>query len=216
MDWSISIPHRRRDESVVDVMSHCRHLPRPDDARVVRQIVFGLRLDRGLTSAGAVLDHIEALTPAERRVLIDQARSALGLQSIEMIDAGERIRQTSRPSALTMCRAPGCTNVPIAEGGVLSTPRVKRWFCPAHIDQAEPGDMQPRGFGVRYSENGVIVPDDPVDRHREQVAAESRRHEVAARDEQATVEAEAMRRHQQAIREQTHREIPESLRRFYP
>lgn len=97
MDWSISIPHRRRDESVVDVMSHCRHLPRPDDARVMRQIVFGLRLDDGLTSAGAVLDHIEALTPVERRALIDRARSALGMESTEMADARRRITMTQRP-----------------------------------------------------------------------------------------------------------------------
>ena len=213
--WAIRVPHRALDESLAAAAGHCHTSVLGADATVSREIILGGYL-AGDRTVRDLLTRLERMDATQRRALLDAATAECGLESVEMIDAGERIRQASRPFALTMCHAPGCTAVPVAEGGVLSTPRVKRWFCPVHVDQAEPGDMEPQGFGVRYGEHGVIVPDDPADRHRERVAAESREHALKDRDAQAAVEAEQIRRHQQAIREQTHREIPESMRRFFP
>ena len=89
--WTIAIPHKSLDESLVNVAAHCRHLPEPVDAQVQRQIVLQARLDGVATSAGELIDHVNSLSREQRRKTIDRARVELGLPSTEEVEAGERI-----------------------------------------------------------------------------------------------------------------------------
>ena len=183
-DWTISIPHRRRDESVVDVMSHCRHLPRPDDARVMRQIVLGLRLDDGLTSAGAVLDHIEALTSDERRRLLDKARTELGLESTEMADARQRLTSGVTPR------------------GELRLGRDGMWR------EATP---EPR-WGIGPSGQPVNPNVAEAEQRRQHASDQSLRHQREAQAAEREAEADVLREHERAGRAQIARELPGQMR----
>ena len=70
-----------------------RHVPGQDEDRsALRQLVIQAQIDGVAASAGELIDHIDALTPAERRAMLDAARAELGLESTEMVDARERLR----------------------------------------------------------------------------------------------------------------------------
>lgn len=171
--WQIHIPHRSRDESLVDVASHCRKLGQ-DDARVMRQIVFSAQIDRGLTSAGELIDHLNAMEPGERRALLDQAREECGFEAIATVEARERestvTLRTISGGGFPECAVDGCNAAPTRLGGFY-VPDVRRWHCEAHEHLAQPGDLEPRGSGIKLSPSGVPVPDDPAadaaDRDRE-------------------------------------------------
>ena len=214
MTWSISIPHRSRQDSLVDVAAHCRHLPGQDEDRAAaRQLVISARLDHGFTSAGELLDHVEALEPAQRRQLLDRARSEVGLPSTETVDAMRRIQSATKPFGLITCAAEGCAATP-TRLGIFYDPGVQRWRCPQHIGEALPGDMEPRRLHLRRTPSGAIVEVDPADDQRERTRAESHRAERAARDAEAQAEAVEMRRHEQARRAQIESELPAQMRGF--
>jgi hypothetical protein len=44
------------------------------------------QIDSGLTSAGELIDHLDALSPSERRALLDQARKECGLEPSAEVD----------------------------------------------------------------------------------------------------------------------------------
>jgi hypothetical protein len=126
------LPHRGRDESLVVVASHCRHLG--DDAATMRNVVFAAMRD-GDDTAGQLLDRLEGMTPAQRRDLLDQARAEAGLPQSAEIDRQQRaqtitVRTVSRPP-IPMCPADGCTQIP-ARHGMPYDPGVRRWHCRAH------------------------------------------------------------------------------------
>ena len=92
MSRHIEIPYKTRDEPLTVVAAHTRHLEGEDRA-VSRALVLGAHLD-GLRTAGELLDHVECLSRAQRRKMIDRARAELGLPSTEEVDANERIIHT--------------------------------------------------------------------------------------------------------------------------
>jgi hypothetical protein len=47
VSWAIQIPHRSREESLVEVAGYARHLARPEDCEVVRQLVIQACVDGG-------------------------------------------------------------------------------------------------------------------------------------------------------------------------
>jgi hypothetical protein len=83
-DWSIHVPHRTRDDSLVDVAGLARALP-ADERAVTRQVAINARLD-GLATAGDLLDRLQELNPAERRALLDTARAQCGLLPTHEVD----------------------------------------------------------------------------------------------------------------------------------
>jgi hypothetical protein len=70
----IRVPFRDRADSLADVADNARALPAGEDRAVVRGLVLNGATD-GLATAGDLLDRIEAATPAERRVMLDGART---------------------------------------------------------------------------------------------------------------------------------------------
>ncbi len=213
MTWKISIPHRFRDESLIDAASHCRKLGQDDDRQVARQIVFKA-MERGLRTAGDLLDELEKLAPDARRRLLDQARAAVGLPDTATIEARQRVQinRVTVNEGLQSCHADGCSAIPLTESRGWRPVNVTRWHCPAHEHLAGPGDMRDLGSGVRYSERGVLVPHDPAADARAAAEAESRRAQQQARQADRDRDAAAHAEHEQAKREQLRQELPEHLR----
>jgi hypothetical protein len=220
--WEIRVPHRGRDELLIDTASNCRHLPE-GERDVARHVVFDAMQD-GVRTAGELLDRLDGLEPAERRQLLDHARVEAGLPTIAEVDAGMRAELASKAGAVVaaqynpqLCHGKtpaghACNAVGMTDYGVPAPTNVRRWHCAEHRDQARPGDMDPLPAPWRYSDSGAIVEVDPVELAREQAAAESRRRREQARLEDAAVEAEAIREHQAAIDAQADRELPPHLR----
>lgn len=220
--WEIRVPHRGRDENLIDTASACRHLPE-GERDVAREIVIGAMTD-GLRTAGQLLDRLDSLEPGQRRQLLDHARVEAGLPSIAEVDAGVRAEIASKAGAVVasqydpkLCNGKtpaglACNAIGMTDYGVPAPSNVRRWFCAEHRDQARPGDMDPLPAPWRYSESGAIVEVDPVELAREAAAEESRRRQEQARLEDAAVEAEAIREHQAAIDAQHNRELPAHLR----
>lgn len=195
MTWAISIPHRSRDESLVDVAAHARHLGLDEDRTTVRQLVIQARLDGVATTAGELIDHIAGLEPHERLAMLDRARVEAGLPSVEDVEfrrGVEAMRCQSSFPANVACAKPDCVNM-ATRNGVVYQPAVRRWWCPDHEHLAKPGDMEPRGSGLRFGENGVIVPIDLDDDEREQDRADHEAKQRAERHRERQAEAEAYR-----------------------
>lgn len=216
MTFHISIPHRSRDESLVDVASHARHLGQ-DDARVTRQIVLSAWTDGVATSAGELLDHLGDLEPHQRRAMLDQARADVGLPATADMDASrprDALTVRTVPTAgFPSCAVAECNAAPMRLG-IFYTPDVKRWHCPEHEHLADPGDLEPRVIGMRLSPAGVPIDDDPTSDDADRARDESRRAQLQAEDESRAVEAAADRASKQAADAAHLRELPEHLRRM--
>jgi hypothetical protein len=218
-EWAIRVPHRARDERLVDVASHCRHLE-GDERDVMREIVIEA-MTGGMRTAGELLAYVGALEPGERRALLNQARAACDLPPTSEVEALERMEVASKSvrndGGYQICHGRTadhleCNAVPMTDYGVPQRVNVNRWFCAAHRDQAKPGDMDPRPAPWRYSESGAIVPTDPVEQAREAAAAESRRRQREALMADRAAEAAAISEHRDAVADQHRRELPEHLR----
>ena len=222
MSWEIRVPHRGRDESLIDTASNCRHLPE-GERDVSREIVIGAMTD-GVRTAGDLLDRLDSLEPAQRRQLLDHARQECGLavdrrrrRSGACGDgiAGRRSGRESVPAAALPRQDPSWPRVQRDRHDRLRRPRLRPtrgWFCAAHADQARPGDLDPLPCPYKYAESGAIVEVDPAEIAREQAAAESRARQEHARLADAAAEAAIDAQHQAAIDAQHQRELPPHLR----
>ena len=213
--WTISIPFRTRDESLVDVAAHARHLGQDEDRATTRQLVISAQLDGVATTAGGLLDYLAQLEPHQRRGILDRARAEVGLPSVEEVESQRpkplRVRTTGAGGSFPTCAAKGCNAVPMRFGAFYN-PVVRRWHCPAHEHLAEPGDLEPRGSGLKLSPSGVPIPDDLIDDQRERDREEIDANRRATQTEQRAVEAAEHNRSKQA-RDEAHRsELPPHLR----
>ena len=130
------------------------------------------------------------MSPAERHWALNRLRKRAGLESTSEVEAHQRWKATDQAARLRMaelgpsvqiCHAEGCQNVPIdAVTGIVTTTDAMRWFCPQHVDQTAPGDMEPPRMKLRLSPIGLFEPIDEVEEGREasRIAAEAARREV--------------------------------------
>jgi hypothetical protein len=148
--WSIPIPYRSRDDSLRDVAILANRLP-ADEARVVQHIVLEAHA-AGDDNAGHLLDRLGDLEPEQRRQVLDNAREACGLPRSEDIDRRERFTRLQQAQPVSRdrqgrsyqtCHAEGCASYPTGPSGEWVLHPARRWFCDAHTDQAEPGDLDP-------------------------------------------------------------------------
>ena len=224
-DWALHVPHRDRDESLVDVASHCRTLE-ADDRVVSRTIVLDAAIN-GMRTAGELLDHLERLEPHERRALLDRARVESGLAPTADVEAVERSARASqagsviaaRYSGLTICHGKTsaglrCNQIPMTNYGVPRQVNVAAWHCAEHIGQARPGDIDPLPSPWRYSPSGAIVENDPAEEARAAAEAESRRRRLESDLADRAVEAAELHASKQASDAAHRRELPPHLQRL--
>jgi hypothetical protein len=212
---TISIPFQSRDESLALTASHARHLATDDDRAVARQVVFA-GMQRGLRSAGELLDELAEASPGERRAMLDDARRECGLEPIADVATRERaatasFTRTTGGMGLQACHADGCAAIPTTESGAWRHVNVRRWWCPEHVDRAQPGDMDPQP-PFRYSPSGAIVPNDPADDARESAVEASRAAQLEAEDVTRAIEAAELEEHRRIRDEAARRELPPHLR----
>jgi hypothetical protein len=217
MTFMISVPHRSADESLVAVAGHTRVLGQ--DGPVMRELVISARLDGVAATAGQLIAHLDQLEPHERRAMLNTARKACGLPSVEEVEASRpkpfdlTVRTTGPSGAFPSCPAEGCTASP-TRYGAFYTPDARKWWCPNHEHLAEPGDLEPRGSGLVYSPAGVPIDFNPAADEADREREASRRAQLQAEGEIRAVEAAELRASNRA-RDEAHRsELPEHLRRL--
>jgi hypothetical protein len=217
--WAIHLPHRGdRSAPLASVSEAARFLPQDEDRAITRQLVMDWRLG-GLKTVGDALDLVAALEPAERRRVLNHARKAIGLQSVEEVEAAQpkplRVRTTGAGGGFPTCAADGCNAAPVrASTGVFYHPGVRRWWCPDHEHLAEPADLEAPGSGIKLSPVGVPIPDEAAADERDRVREASRRAQRQAEGETRAVEAAEARASKQASDAAFRQTLPEHLRRI--
>jgi hypothetical protein len=219
VSWQLQIPFRCRDDSLSDVAEAAHVLP-TDEAAIVRQLVLNEIVGGQATTAGELIDRLEQASPAERRELLDAARVKAGLESTEQVEGRRKVEAASAAGRATaaaespwqICHAERCDAAPINHLGSQIPVDAKRWFCPAHRDQAAPGDMDPRPSRLRYAPSGAIIEVDPVEEAKEAAREDSRRAIAEAQAADRAADADAARRHQQALDEDFRRLEPRGVR----
>jgi hypothetical protein len=189
--WEIRLPDLNRDESLVDLACAESALPDKDDRLVLRELVLAATL-AGDHTAGDLFDRLEAAGPAGRRPILDNAREAAGLPRTEDLDRAEHFealqrqaRQRAGDRPIPKCAV--CGARPIGPGGFPEeVPHVRKWHCPEHVSQAQPGDMDPPplpvGLDMRLLDPDEIAREDREDERR-RVEHERRLQERAAEAE---------------------------------
>jgi hypothetical protein len=194
--WHIHVPHYHRGTSLVDVAALASELD-GEDRTTSRALALYAVTDLGMKNVGELLDFLAAAGPAGCRRLLNHVRKAAGLVDIKTVEARREyeranaagVARASVDSGWQLCHADGCNEAPMNEVGCPIATEVRRWFCPNHRDQAVPGDLEPRGSGIKISECGTLIPADPDEEARAGEAAESRRRQLedqaAAREHEA-------------------------------
>ena len=99
-DWQLRIPYRSRSDPLTDVVEAARELPTDEERAVVRQLVLGEIVRGSATTAGELLDQIEAATPDQRRRLLDDARVGAGLPTTGDVEFEARFKMIQHSARL--------------------------------------------------------------------------------------------------------------------
>lgn len=118
MTWEIRLPYRHRDDSLSAVAEAAHELP-TDESRVVRQIVLGEIVGGSAKSVGEFLDKLEAMAPAERRELLDEARVKAGLESASDIEFAEQHRRRQLSASIKGANDPRPLRVAYTDTGSM-------------------------------------------------------------------------------------------------
>jgi hypothetical protein len=164
MTWTIEIPHRTRRDTIADLGSHARALASADDRAVIRQLAL-VAGECGMLQVGEVIDTVKDLDAGQRRVALDTLRRKAGLPAIAEVEHARAIKEMSMhvagpdPRSPEQCPAEGCREFPRnpttwgpGESGL------RRWWCPAQVHLAEPGDLDPAPCGMRLAPGGGLEP----------------------------------------------------------
>jgi hypothetical protein len=210
--WTLHVPHRSRSDHLGVVVPALASELEGEDRDVARWLAVNAFWDDGFQKAGELLDNLEAITPAERRELLDQARADAGLEPTPDIDERRRAEAATVANRMrgnpALQRCPHCDAYPLTETGSLVETRVRRWHCPQHVHLAQPGEMDDRPSPSKVTDCGTIVEVDAAEVERQAAAAESRRLELEAQADQRSVEAEERRRHKEAVAADVERLTP--------
>jgi hypothetical protein len=146
--------------------------------------------------------------------VLDGARRRSGLALTAEVEFQERHEVDQRNAQVTagatsgwqLCRAADCNVSPVNSAGAPVPTPARRWFCPAHVDQAQPGDLDERPFPLRRSLSGALVEYDPDEEAREAARAASRAAQPEAQRAERQLEAEELAATQRALDERFRRE----------
>jgi hypothetical protein len=218
-DWEIRLPIRDRSEPLnAHAFSDLPNaLPEDHEREMARQLLLEGRVEHGFGTVGEVADWLEKLDGPARRRVLNRLRQHVGLLTTAEVEQQQRFEAANENARLTsakespwrFCSAEGCNRIPLDEVTGAPVPTdVRRWWCRAHRDRAQPGDMESRPLRIRRAPSGALVEYDPDEEARE-AAAEA--HRAALREaEQAERDIEAQERLavERAVEEQFARETP--------
>ena len=154
---SFELPYRDEADMTIEVVDVAREVLEDDELRVVEQLAYDAMV-RGVTTVGELLSEMEAAGPGGRRQIVDQARIACGLATLEdeaahqrFLETNAAIRGTGRDSRAR--RSNSASIVPPSvrpRRAPCDRPRSAARHCDEHRPLAEEGDLDP--------------PDDPMPR----------------------------------------------------
>jgi len=218
VNWQILVPYPHPEDSLATVGELANTLEADEDCAVARQLVLS-GLMAGLSTAGQLVDRIEALDTADRRQLLDAARQLAGLEPTGTVEARRSFEAATASAQITAaaeslwktCPADGCNAIPVNDSGTPIPVDVKRWWCRAHRHLVAEGDMRPRPSRLRYAPSGAVIERDPDEEAREARAEERRRQVAEERRVERAVEAGRTLRADKAAREALRRELPPGI-----
>ena len=200
MSWEINIPFQDRSQTIREAIeAHVDQALEGED----RDVALQLLLTSGFKTVGELIDHVEALDADGRRDLLDEARTAAGLDTVEDAEAHARFEAANRalrtrPSydehgrRSVLCAEANCNAWPQGEQGEPLLVADRIWWCDRHRHLAGPEDHLPE------------EPKYTIDPHTFAVTA------VGAEKERLLAEDEKLRRNAEE-REQRRREESERL-----
>jgi hypothetical protein len=138
MSHAIHLPYVDRNDHLSTVADVARALSTDEDRAIARQLVLDGSAS-GLTTVGALLDHVAALDPAGRRDLLDRTRSRAGLPPLrearktEAEPIADDDDRDAAGRAIQFCPEPGCRRFAADPLTGNPTPHpAKRWWCHEH------------------------------------------------------------------------------------
>ena len=158
----------------------------------MRELVLRARTDGLAATAGELIDALDRMPTSDRRALLDSARQAAGLSSIEDVERAERAR-----APLAVGPAPMQPTTEIrrrADGSFEEVPLV------------EPRMVRTPSGGI--ADASVLE----ADAARQREVEESDRRQRLARADDANLGAEGMRDLEAARRDQLRTELPDHLK----
>lgn len=203
----IHIPYRGSPDQPFDLAAIHDNLAEefaddPPQRQVQFEVAFSLLVGSRPDTVGDAISMLERAAPEARRVILDRARAACGLESVEY----ERVAATAKEMASAprhtperdaegridaLCSVEGCGRF---EPGNPQFARVavKSWYCSEHRDSPEGrlGMAPYEGPRYAYGPSGTLVDLDEQERDRVRYAEEERiaaarreRHRAAVEDE---------------------------------
>jgi hypothetical protein len=148
MSWNIKIPFRSPYDpldpgTIYELTADLDS----EDRAVTRELFTQLKME-GATTVAHAIHGMKSLDAPKRRRLLNWLRHACGLKSTDDVEAEERFERANAAARAVVASAfqscPACGSIPTDEIGAWRPVNVKRWWCEAHRDQAQPGDMDVR------------------------------------------------------------------------
>jgi hypothetical protein len=135
------------DDPILEVVSWARKTQAGNELLVTEQIVRNALGRRGVTRVGELVAELESAGSGGRRRITDEAESKRALTLAQRDDPPVRQRGPERDyrgRAVQECAHDGCEvlskdEVTRSIGAVAA----KRWWCPKHEAEADPGDLDP-------------------------------------------------------------------------
>jgi hypothetical protein len=189
----LRIAYQDEGDQILDAIDAARATLDGDELRVTEQLIRQALEQRSVTRVGDLLEELEQVGQTGRRRLVDEARTSLGMKTLDAEKADREFKRVTRTLVgsgrdadgriFQVCAAEDCLVYPLSEQGVPIPVPDRRWWCDRHKDQADPDDhlppepkyvldfatMSPRAVGA---ERERLLEED---RERERKAAERTR-----------------------------------------
>jgi hypothetical protein len=156
-DPPFRLPFRSREQPLgPEALDLADALDDPEGRRVVQHILFEAGTERDLRTVGDLLDRFEGMEPAERRAVVDEARTACGLTTFTELERRREFAKATRwppppvptgprraedGSVIQQCAAEACERLS-GDAGFPAPSRARRFWCAEHAHLASPGDLE--------------------------------------------------------------------------
>ena len=119
MNWSIQIPYRDRSDPLSDVADAVRELSTDEERAVARKLVLGELVGGPAKTVGEFMDKLEAMSPGERRKMLDAARVKAGLPTTTEADAHQHVEQATHAGSVRAANENTAVRLAYAPSGAI-------------------------------------------------------------------------------------------------
>jgi hypothetical protein len=193
----IAIPYQSREQTITEALAAGVERALEGEER---DVATWLLLQAKQETMGQLLDHVESLDEDGRRRLLDKARTAAGLDTVDDAEAHRRFEMANAAlppgrdaegKVFQGCAAKNCNAFPQDELGIPTPVADRVWWCGRHKDQAGAEDHLPPE--VRYVLDPATMSPRAVGAERERLLEEDRERERKAAEREQLRREEAER-----------------------